>query len=110
MYDVAVDPVTNETVLVEGTNESLVLGVHLEPTDFRVNPLYTVYFNWSRLIVLGIIPFSMLVYLNLKIYQVAAANPLISLSLYQRCSITYVHDYILDQCYRYPSDEGIAKK
>lgn len=70
VYDIAVDSETNETILIEGTNDSLVLGVHLEPTDFRVNPIYTVYFNWSRLIVLGIIPFSMLVYFNLKIYQV----------------------------------------
>ena len=35
----------------------------------RTAPLYTMYFNWSRLIVLGIIPFVMLVYLNAKIYK-----------------------------------------
>ncbi len=42
----------------------------LYPTDLRTAPLYTMYFNWSRLIVHGILPFVMLVYLNAKIYQV----------------------------------------
>jgi hypothetical protein len=42
---------------------------HLEPTTMRTAPMYTMYFNWSRLIVLGIIPFVMLVYLNAKIYK-----------------------------------------
>ncbi len=41
----------------------------LQATPLRTAPIYTAYFNWSRLIVLGIIPFVMLVYLNTKIYQ-----------------------------------------
>ena len=36
----------------------------------RTAPIYTTYSNWSRVIVLGIIPFVALVYLNFKIYQV----------------------------------------
>ncbi len=61
-YDYDVDPATNETI--PGSYEPILM-----PTDFRTAPLYTAYFNWSRLIVLGIIPFVMLVYLNAKIYQ-----------------------------------------
>ena len=37
-------------------------------TDLRRNPLYSAYNNWSRIFVLGIIPFCMLVFFNLKIY------------------------------------------
>jgi hypothetical protein len=60
VYDQLLDPVTNDT---------LGFKAHLEPTAMRTAPLYTMYFNWSRLIVLGIIPFVMLVYLNAKIYK-----------------------------------------
>jgi len=60
VYDYTLDPVTNET---------LDYTLHLEPTEMRTAPIYTMYFNWSRLIVLGIIPFVMLVYLNAKIYK-----------------------------------------
>ena len=58
-YTTTQDPVTNETVST----------FHLEPTEMRTAPMYTMYFNWSRLIVHGIIPFVMLVYLNAKIYK-----------------------------------------
>ena len=51
------------------TNETIDYDVSLEPTPMRTAPIYTAYFNWSRLIVLGIIPFVMLVYLNIKIYK-----------------------------------------
>ena len=61
-YEYALDPATNETV------NYTVIGPL--PTDLRTHPIYTAYFNWSRLIVLGIIPFVLLVYLNTKIYQV----------------------------------------
>lgn len=54
------DPVENATVKVP----------ILEPTEMRTAPIYTMYFNWSRLIVLGIIPFVLLVYLNAMIYKV----------------------------------------
>ena len=61
-YDYVLDPATNETV------NYTVIGPL--PTDLRTHPIYTAYFNWSRLVVLGIIPFVLLVYLNTKIYQV----------------------------------------
>lgn len=60
-YDYVLDPATNETV------NYTVIGPL--PTDLRTHPIYTAYFNWSRLVVLGIIPFVLLVYLNTKIYQ-----------------------------------------
>ena len=44
--------------------------IALEPTEMRSNPIYTSYLNWSRLIVLGIIPFVLLVFLNASIYKV----------------------------------------
>jgi hypothetical protein len=34
-----------------------------------MNPIYSNYNNWSRLIVLGIVPFAMLVFFNAKIYR-----------------------------------------
>ena len=37
-------------------------------TDLRRNPDYAIYYNnWTRLVVLGIIPFAMLVYFNYKV-------------------------------------------
>lgn len=39
-------------------------------TEFRLNEDYHMYYNtWLRLVVLGIIPFGMLVFFNTKIYQ-----------------------------------------
>ena len=49
---------------------STVTRPFIEPTSMRTAPIYTTYSNWSRVIVLGIIPFVALVYLNFKIYQV----------------------------------------
>ena len=40
----------------------------LDITEFRKHPAYSMYLNWSRLLVLGIIPFSLLVFFNSKIY------------------------------------------
>ena len=39
------------------------------PTELRTTPWYTIYYNWSRLLVLGVIPFVMLVYLNAQIFK-----------------------------------------
>ena len=41
----------------------------LDITEFRKHPAYSMYLNWSRLLVLGIIPFSLLVFFNSKIYN-----------------------------------------
>lgn len=41
----------------------------LKPTDFRLSPGYVKYYNWSRLILHGLLPFVMLVYLNGLMYQ-----------------------------------------
>ena len=58
-----------EDVTDEKTNATYQVP-RLEPTEMRTAPIYTMYFNWSRLIVLGIIPFVLLVYLNARIYKV----------------------------------------
>ena len=47
-----------------GTWERPVLVV----SEFRKDPVYSMYNNWSRLIVLGIIPFLLLLFFNSKIY------------------------------------------
>ena len=59
-YDEVFDPSSNTT------NEILIL----DPTEMRTHPIYTAYYNWSKLIVLGIIPFILLVFLNASIYKV----------------------------------------
>ena len=41
----------------------------IDATTLRTNPWYTIYYNWSRLLVLGVIPFVMLVYLNAQIFK-----------------------------------------
>ena len=64
VYESETDPMTNVTYQ----------RPVLHPTELRTAPLYTAYFNWSRLIVLGIIPFVLLVYLNTMIYKVSLSN------------------------------------
>lgn len=53
------DTITNATVLVP----------EIVATELRTTPWYTMYYNWSRLLVLGVIPFVMLVYLNAQIFK-----------------------------------------
>ena len=42
---------------------------YLKPTELRLSPNYIKYYNWSRLVALGVVPFIMLVYLNGLMYQ-----------------------------------------
>lgn len=42
---------------------------YLQPTELRLSPNYIKYYNWSRLVALGVVPFIMLVYLNGLMYQ-----------------------------------------
>lgn len=46
----------------------------LSITPLRMHPLYSNYNNWSRLFVLGIIPFALLVFFNVKIYSAIKAR------------------------------------
>lgn len=41
----------------------------LHVAELRTHPAYSAYHNWSRLIVLGIVPFVLLVFFNTKIYK-----------------------------------------
>ena len=52
--------------ITEADNNTILL---ISPTELRLNPTYVKYFNWSRLIIHGLIPFVMLVYLNGLMYQ-----------------------------------------
>jgi hypothetical protein len=43
--------------------------VHLDLTQLRTSPLYSIYYhNWARFLVLGILPISVISFLNTKIY------------------------------------------
>ena len=50
----------NETVM--DTQDFVVETVPvLEPTALRTNPTYSIYFNWFRFLVIGVVPFVLLV-------------------------------------------------
>ena len=43
----------------------------IKPTDLRLNPTYIMwYINVTRLVVTGLVPFTLLTYLNSRIYTV----------------------------------------
>ena len=52
-----------------GFNETAIKDEHfvvetvpvLEPTALRTNPTYSIYFNWFRFLVIGVVPFVLLV-------------------------------------------------
>ncbi len=47
------------------------LVLHLpcaQVSEFRMNPTYSIYFNWFRFITIGIVPFCLLVFFNTQIY------------------------------------------
>ena len=60
------------TPVVVGNDSSSPM-VYYEPSlavaEMRTHPVYTAYNNWSRLLVLGIVPFFLLVFFNTKIYN-----------------------------------------
>lgn len=65
VYDAYAVNVTNS----DGqTSEELHFIPGLNITEFRMDPLYSIYFNWFRFITLGIIPFMLLVFFNTRIY------------------------------------------
>lgn len=51
------------------TQEEIEYVAELQVADLRTHPYYSAYNNWSRLVVLGIIPFTLLVFFNTKIYK-----------------------------------------
>ena len=55
----------------EDANQTTVLAWEpmLEVAELRTHPVYSAYNNWSRLLVLGIFPFVLLVFFNTKIYN-----------------------------------------
>ena len=42
--------------------------VILNITEFRMDPNYSIYFNWTRFVILGVIPFILLIFFNAQIY------------------------------------------
>ena len=63
----------NGTVWSDTMNDTLTNSTIWKPqmtyTDLRIDPWYTQYYNWSRMLVIGVIPFVMLVYLNAQIFK-----------------------------------------
>jgi hypothetical protein len=37
-------------------------------TEYRMDPNYSIYFNWTRFVILGVIPFILLIFFNAQIY------------------------------------------
>ena len=63
--------VNNDTELANITSMYDVYeGPVIEPTDMRTSNIYITYHNWSKLIVMGLIPYMALIILNYKIFQV----------------------------------------
>ena len=42
--------------------------VILNITEFRMDPNYSIYFHWTRFVILGVIPFILLIFFNAQIY------------------------------------------
>ena len=47
---------------------------HVLVNEMRTDPWYSLYVNWSRLVVLGLVPFVLLVFFNWKIFNVGLAS------------------------------------
>ena len=54
---------------VAATPNATEYEVELQVAALRTHPIYSAYNNWSRLIVLGIVPFTLLVFFNTKIFN-----------------------------------------
>ncbi len=66
---VAASPSSNHTDLELLEMQQYYYEPSIAVADLRTHPVYTVYNNWSRLLVLGIVPFCLLVFFNTKIYN-----------------------------------------
>lgn len=66
--DESVFPLENITTLDTAEGEATQYRVALNITEFRMNPVYSINFNWFRFISIGVIPFLLLVYFNTQIY------------------------------------------
>ena len=74
--------VSNDTELVNIlANISSTYGIYevpvIETTHMRTSNIYITYHNWSKLIVMGLIPYMALIILNYKIFQVGKYNTII---------------------------------
>ena len=52
-----------------GTEHIIGYEAQLQVAELRTHPAYSAYNNWSRLLILGIIPCLLLVFFNTKIYK-----------------------------------------
>ena len=59
----------NATESSNGTVEAGDLEPYISLTDLRTHPWYSSYNSWSRFLLLGLIPFCLLVFFNTKIYR-----------------------------------------
>ena len=69
IYEILDPTLLNSTLDSNYNNFSLTgYSVHLNVTEFRTDPTYSIFFNWFRCISIGVIPFILLVYFNTQIY------------------------------------------
>lgn len=61
--------ISYEAILEANTTNVIAYEPLLEVAEIRTHPIYSAYNNWSRLLILGIIPFILLVFFNTKIYN-----------------------------------------
>ncbi|XP_059098618.1 FMRFamide peptide receptor frpr-18-like [Tigriopus californicus] len=60
----------NGSVPIQVSDADITYIKRIEVTDLRKDPTYTIYYNnWTRLMLIGIVPFILLIYFNYKIYQ-----------------------------------------
>ena len=59
-------------------------NVIIKVTNLRLDPYYSIYYNnWARLMVLGVIPFVLVVFFNVKVYQsIHVRTPVLRLKYY----------------------------
>ena len=66
------EPSPQQPLLSDSRTEDMMpmeYEVELQVAALRTHPIYSAYNNWSRLIILGIIPFLLLVFFNTRIYE-----------------------------------------
>lgn len=68
-FEITLEFVPSPTVNGTAAAGSAELHPVLNITELRMNPTYSIYFNWFRFISIGIIPFALLVFFNFQIYM-----------------------------------------
>ena len=65
MFDLNTSAADSQVSMLPNVTEYRVV---LNITEFRMDPNYSIYFNWTRFVILGVIPFILLIFFNAQIY------------------------------------------